>query len=51
MQMIKKNYMIHMLYASQQNQMAIVSHESLEQYLSSHATIKLMNNTLALAFE
>ena len=43
--------MIHMLYAGQQNQMAIVSHESWEQYLSCHATTKLMNNILALAFE
>lgn len=51
MQMIKGNHMIHMLNAGQQNQMAIVSHGSREQYLSCQATTKLMNNTLALAFE
>ena len=51
MQMIKENHMIHMLYAGQQNQMAIVSHESREQYLSCQVTTKLINNSLALAFE
>ena len=51
MQMIKENHMIHMLYAGQQNQMAIILHEFWEQYLSCQATTKSMNNTLALAFE
>ena len=51
MQMIKRNHMIHMLYTGQQNQMAIVSHESREQYLSCQATTKSINNTLALTFE
>ena len=51
MQMIKENHMIHMLYAGQQNQMAIISHDSREQYLSCEATTKSMNNTLGLAFE
>ena len=51
MQIIKRNHMIHILYAGQQNQMVIVSHDYREQYLSCQATTKSMNNTLALAFE
>ena len=51
MQMIKRKHMIHMLYAGQQNQMAIISHECREQYLSCQAITKSMNNTLAFVFE